>query len=54
MYCTMMVKDMSMYSPGLIVRVFSPTKKGLPQVKAIGDVIRFHRAVVSFSSSLHI
>ena len=48
----MTVEDMSSYSPGLRVIVFSSTVEGLPQVKAIGDVIRFHRAVVSSSNSL--
>ncbi|MCO5581581.1 hypothetical protein L7F22_035469 [Adiantum nelumboides] len=41
--CTMTVDDMSLNSPGLRVLVFSSTIDSLPQVKSLGDVIRFHR-----------
>lgn len=44
--CTMTVEDMSLNSPGLRVLVFSSTIESLPQVKSIGDVIRFHRVTI--------
>lgn len=45
--CTMTVEDMSFNSPGLRVLVFSSGLDGLPQVKSIGDVIRFHRVAIN-------
>ncbi|KAH7297777.1 hypothetical protein KP509_25G012100 [Ceratopteris richardii] len=41
--CTMTVSDMSLSCPGLRVLVFSSTIESLPQVKSVGDIIRFHR-----------
>ncbi|KAI5055239.1 hypothetical protein GOP47_0030384 [Adiantum capillus-veneris] len=45
--CTMTVDDMSLNSPGLRVLVFSSTVDSLPQVKSLGDVIRFHRVTIN-------
>eukprot|EP00897_Mesotaenium_endlicherianum_P002288 jgi/Mesen1/2087/ME000151S01351 len=44
--CTMKVVDMSNHSPGLDVVIFARSPHELPSVRAIGDIIRFHRAIV--------
>lgn len=50
--CTMTVDDMSFNSPGLRVLVFSSAIDRLPQVKSIGDVIRFHRVIINIHNGV--
>lgn len=45
----MTVIDMGYCSPGLRVLYFGPNDM-LPQVKAVGDIIRFHRIKVIHST----
>lgn len=44
--CTMTVIDMGYDSPGLRVLYFAPNDMQ-PHVKAVGDIIRFHRIKVN-------
>ena len=46
--CTMTVVDMGYDSPGLRVLYFAPNDMQ-PHVKAVGDIIRFHRIKVIHS-----
>lgn len=47
--CTMTVIDMGYDSPGLRVLYFAPNDMQ-PHVKAVGDIIRFHRIQVIYST----
>jgi hypothetical protein len=47
--CTMTVIDMGYDSPGLRVLYFAPNDMQ-PHVKAVGDIIRFHRIRVIHST----
>ena len=47
--CTMTVIDMGYDSPGLRVLYFAPHDMQ-PHVKAVGDIIRFHRIQVIYST----
>ncbi|KAH9542774.1 hypothetical protein CY35_13G024900 [Sphagnum magellanicum] len=45
--CTMTVVDMSYHSSGLRVLYFARALEMLPRVRALGDIIRFHRIMMS-------
>jgi hypothetical protein len=50
--CTMTVVDMSYHSTGLRVLYFARALEMLPWVRALGDIIRFHRIMVKLASTL--